>query len=311
MTLAITGASGQFGRRAAELVLAHVAPSELVLITRSPAKLADFAALGVQVRAADFDHPDALANALQGVERVLMISTDAVGAHRTRQHENALQAMRQAGVQQVIYTSFIGAGLENPAISAREHGVTEAMLQGSGMAWTFLRDSQYSEAMALFAAPGALASGVWLAASGEGRIGLVSREDCVAAAAVVLASPGALHAGKVYNLTGPEALSYRDCARLATELAGRPIAYTVCSDEEKLAFFDSLGVPRVLVEGEPFNSPIPWPSEEMVSFERGIREGWFDLVTDDFEHITGRKPRSLREVYEAHAAVIRGAGAPA
>lgn len=306
-TVAITGASGQFGRRAAELVLEHVAPADLVLITRNPARLADFAARGVQVRAADFDHPEALTAALQGVARVLMISTDAVGAQRTRQHETAIRAMRAAGVAQVIYTSFVGAGAENPAISAKEHGLTEAALRDSGMAWTFLRDSQYSEAMALFAAPGALASGQWLAASGEGRVGLISREDCVAAAAVVLAGATAQHGGQVYHLTGPQALSYRDCAELATELTGRPIAYTACSDEAKLAFFDSLGVPRVITEGVPIEGPIPWPSEEMVSFERAIREGWFDLVTDDFERLTGRKPRSLREVYLQHEQVLRGA----
>lgn len=305
MTVAITGASGQFGRHAAELVLAQLPASEVVLLTRNPAKLADFAARGAQVRQADFDHPQQLTSALTGVARVLMISTDAVGANRTRQHQTAIEAMRQAGVQHVIYTSFVGAGTDNPAISAKEHGLTEGMLQASGMVCTFLRDSQYSEAMALFAAPAALASGGWLSAAGEGRIGLVSRDDCVAAAAAVLAAPSALHAGQVYQLTGPQALSYRDVAALAVELTGRPIAYQPCTDEQKLAFFDSLGVPRVITEGQPITGPIPWPSEEMVSFERAIREGHFDVVTDDVQRLTGRAPRSMREVYLQHLDALR------
>lgn len=304
----VTGASGPFGRRTAEELLKIRNPQDLILVTRRPESLADLAARGVYVRRGDFSDPASLGAALAGAERMLLVSTDAVGGKRLLQHRHAIDAARAAGVRHVVYTSFIGAEPGNPAISAGEHAATEAMLRDSGMAWTMLRDSQYAEAIVLFAAPGALASGQWLAASGEGRVALVSREDCIASAVAVLAGVG--HEYRRYDITGPEALSYRDCAALASEFGGRPVAYTVCSDEEKLHFFDALGVPRRIVGDEPVRGPIPWPSEEMVSFERAIREGHFDVVSGDVQRLTGRAPRTLRQVFETHAAALR-AGLPA
>lgn len=308
MKIVITGASGQFGRRAALMLLERVAPEDVILLTRKPAGLAEFAARGAQVREGDFDRPDALVTALKGAERMLMISTDSVGGKRLKQHRAAISAAREAGVKHVVYTSFVGAIPENPAISAIEHVATESMLRDSGMVWTFLRDSQYSEALALFAAPGAAMSGQWLSAAGEGRLAMVSREDCIACAVAAVAGSG--HENQIYNITGPELLSFRDCAALAAEFSGRTVNYQPCSDDEKLAFFDALGVPRQIVGDEPIAGPIPWPSEEMVSFERAIREGFFDILSDDVERLTGRKPRSLRQVFEQHAPAIRAALAP-
>jgi NAD(P)H dehydrogenase (quinone) len=305
MSIVITGASGQFGRRAVELLMQRLDPRELILVTRKPESLAEFAARGAQVRHGDFSEPATLSIAFAGAQRMLLISTDAVGGKRLLQHRAAVAAAKAAGVRHVVYTSFVGAVPENPAISATEHVATEAMLRASGMAWTFLRDSQYSEAIALFAAPGALMSGVWLAASGEGQIALVSREDCIECAVAVMSGSG--HENQAYDITGPELLSYRDCAALAAEFGGKPVHYQVCGDDEKLAFFDSLGVPRRIVGDAPITGPIPWPSEEMVSFERAIREGHFAVLGNDVEKLTGRKPRSLRQVYEQHAAVIRAA----
>jgi len=305
MRILITGASGPFGRRAAELLMARVDPRELVLVTRRPETLADLAARGAQVRHADFNEPATLTTAFAGVQKMLLISTDSVGGKRLVQHRTAIDAARAAGVQHVAYTSFVGAVPENPAVSTTEHVATEAMLVGSGMAWTMLRDSQYSEAMAQFAAPAALATGEWLASAGEGRIALVSRDDCIAAAVAVMAGAG--HENKIYNITGPEALSYRDCAALAADIGGRPVNYRVCSDDEKLAFWDALGVPRRIQGTEPVTGPIPWPSEEMVSFERAIREGHFDVCSGDVEYLTGHQPKSLRQVYEAHADTLRSA----
>ena len=312
MSIAITGASGQFGRRAVEQLLQRVPAADLVLVTRRPEALDVFAAQGAQVRRGDFSDPATLGPAFAGVTRLLLISTDAVGGKRLLQHRAAIDAARAAGVQHVVYTSFIGAVPGNPAISAEEHTATEAMLRDSGMAWTMLRDSQYSEALALFAAPGALMSGQWLASAGEGRIGMVSREDCIACAvAVMAAAAGSGHENQVYDITGPELLSFRDCAALAAEIGGRPVAYTVCDDAAKLAFFDALGVPRRIVGDEPIAGPIPWPSEEMVSFERAIREGHFEIVSDAVQRLTGRAPRSLRQVFEQHAGAIRAALPPA
>jgi NAD(P)H dehydrogenase (quinone) len=148
--------------------------------------------------------------------------------------------------------------------------------------------------MVQFAVPPAIAHGVWISAAADGKVGLVSREDCIASAVAVISTPG--HENTVYNITGPELLSYRDIAALAAELSGKPVEYKVVSDEEKLAMFDAMGVPRQVL-ADMSQSPIPWPSEEMVSFERAVREGFLAVRSDDVEKLTGRKPASLRDVY--------------
>ena len=305
MKILVTGASGQFGRRAAERLLEILEPGELVLVSRRPESLADFARRGVEVRAGDFDQPHSLDSAFAGIDRLLLISTDSVGAKRRRQHGNAIAALKRTGVGHVVYTSFIGASVDNPAISASEHGATEALLRATGIPCTFLRDSQYSEAIAQFVAPDALLTGRWMTATGEGQIGLVSREDCVACAVAVLTGSG--HENKVYNLTGPELLSYRQCAQLTAEYGGRPVEYIPCSEEQKYAFFDALGVPRKIEGDGPIAGPIPWPSEEMVSFERALREGYFAVLSDDVKTLIGRPPISLRQIFEQYSATIQAA----
>src|SRR4030095_14282857 len=138
-----------------------------------------------------------------------------------RPHTNAIEAAAKAGVRHIVYTSVIGAGPDNPSLAVNDHRVTEAVARQSGMACTALRDSQYTDALIEAAAPVAIASGRWLASAAEGLIAPVVRKDCIACAVAVMAGAG--HENTVYNITGPELLSYRDIAGICAEVAGKPI----------------------------------------------------------------------------------------
>src|SRR6188768_347906 len=147
MSIIVTGATGAFGRAATALLLEKVPPQELILTTRKPEQLADLAARGVQVRKADFDYPETLAAAFAGGDRMLLISTARVGT-RVGQHENAVKAAVKAGVRHIVYTSVMSADKPtNPALVKLDHRATEEIIEKSGAKWTFLRDSQYSEAI--------------------------------------------------------------------------------------------------------------------------------------------------------------------
>lgn len=293
MAIIVTGATGAFGRAAAERLLEKVGPSQLILTTRKPEQLTQFATRGVQVRKADFDHPESLADAFAGGERMLLISTPRVGT-RVGQHENAVQAAVKAGVRHIVYTSVMSADKPaNPAIVKLDHRATEEIIERSGVNWTFLRDSQYAEAIAMAVIPPALASGTLPDNCHDGQIAFVSRDDCVACAVGVLTQPG--HENKAYEITGPELLSFPKAIRMASEMTGKPIAYKPVSDHEMFIYFDSLGIPRHASD-DPAKGPIPWCSDDMVTFGRSIREGYFNVLTDHVETITGRKPRALREV---------------
>jgi NAD(P)H dehydrogenase (quinone) len=293
----VTGANGGFGRAAAARLIERMPPTELILTTRTPEKLADFAKRGAQVRFADFDDPASLRTAFAGGKKMLLISTARVGT-RVGQHINAIDAAAAAGVRHIAYTSVLGAAREdNPAIVKRDHRATEQHLERSGVSWTFLRDSQYAEAVAGAMVPGALAAGRRPDNSGNGRVAFVAREDCVACATDVLLKPG--HENRAYDVTGPELLTIEQGLAMAAEMAGKPTIHVHVDDEGMFEYFDSLGIPRHASDIVP-QGPIPWCSEDMVSFGRSIREGFFDVLTDHVEHITGRKPRPLREILLSH-----------
>jgi NAD(P)H dehydrogenase (quinone) len=289
----ISGASGGFGRQAADMLIDQVDPGQLILTSRTPAKLADLAARGAQVRHADFDDPATLPAAFERGTKMLLISTARVGT-RVEQHRNAIVAAARAGVGHIVYTSIIGAAEPgNPAIVKLDHRATEEILEESGVDWTFLRDSQYSEAIAGAMVPGALAAGRIPDNSHDGGIAFVSREDCVACAVAVLMQDG--HRNKAYDLTGPERMTVPQALALASEIAGKPIVVEPVDEEGMFRHFDSLGIPRHASD-DVIDGPIPWCSEDMVTFGQSIREGYFDERTDYVERLTGRKPKSLRAV---------------
>jgi NAD(P)H dehydrogenase (quinone) len=304
MSVIVTGASGKFGRMVTELLLERVPASELILVTRNPPSLSQLAARGAQVRSGDFDKPETLRAAFEGGERMLLISTLSVG-RRAEQHTHAINAAVAAGVRHIAYTSSGGAHADNPAIVIPDHLGTERALKASGVAFTILRDSLYIEAPLHQIAPRALISGKWVTSSGEGRTAFVAKKDCVAVAAKVLTTPG--HEDKTYEVTGPDLLSFRDVARLASEIDGRPIEYLIVSDDEMAEMLAAAGVPRHYVEGM-FTAGVGTSSvDDIVSYERGIREGYFAVQSDDVRNTLGRPPVSLRDMFIANRAALRSA----
>ena len=283
MSIVITGASGHLGRLTAELVLDHLPASEVILTTRRPEALSDLAERGAKVRPADFDRPETLAEAFAGGERLLLISTDDLG-RRTAQHRAAIEAAREAGVHHVAYTSYLNPVEKNPAVITPSHRATEKALRESGLAWTTLRHAFYAEYQVPAGAQ-AIATGQLIHNNGDGKTAYVSREDCAAAAAAVLTTEG--HEGRAYDITGPESLSQGDVAALLSEVSGRPVEAVAVDDEAFVQGLTAAGVP----------DPV---AREFASYGRAVREGYLGEASGAVENLTGRPPRSLREVFEAY-----------
>ncbi|MGH3263225.1 MAG: NAD(P)H-binding protein, partial [Trebonia sp.] len=223
----ILGASGQLGRRTSELVLGQQPADNLILVTRTPDALAHFVKRGCTVRFGDLDDPESLRRALAGADKMLLISGPDL-QRRTEQHKAGIRSAALAGVRQIVYTSGLKPEPPNPAMIAPSHYATERALAGSGLAWTILRESLYSEYQVPEAAT-ALQTGVLAHNRAAGRIAYVSRDDCAAAAAAVLSSPG--HEGVAYDVTGPEVFRASQLAALYGELGGRDVATEELDDE--------------------------------------------------------------------------------
>jgi NAD(P)H dehydrogenase (quinone) len=278
MTIGISGASGQLGRATADLLLGRIEPNELVLVTRDPAQLQAYVGRGVEVRRGDFDDPASLRDAYHGVDTLLIISGADIG-RRIAQHTAAIEAAKEAGVRRVAYTGIVNPTEANPAAAAVEHRGTEEALRASGLEWTMLRNGIYGDLTAQ-GLQQSIAAGQHVFNSGDGGTSYVTRADCAAAAAEVLAGDG--HAGKAYDVTGQEALTGYDLAALATEVSGKQVEAVPVDDE---AFVS------ILVEHAGLPEPV---AQFIASFGRAAREGQLGLVSDDFERLTGRPPAPFR-----------------
>ncbi|MEP7349822.1 MAG: NAD(P)H-binding protein [Sphingorhabdus sp.] len=301
--IVITGASGNYGRAATDKLIALGHAQDLILISRNPAKLADLAAQGCAVRYGDFDKPETLLESVQGADRMLLISGTRVGA-RVVQHKAAIDAAVAAGVQHIVYTSFVDVSPENPAVVTLDHRETEDLIKASGMKWTMLRDAHYADAMILNAGPGFIASGVWMTSTKGAKEAMVWRDDCVESAVAVLTGEG--HENKAYRITGPNRENFAEVVEMMNEIVGCAVKLVETDDDGMYAMFDAMGIPREPVDDQSI-AGIPWNSDDMVSFERSIREGWLDICTGDVEMLTGRKPRSVRQMIEKNAEFLRSA----
>lgn len=272
MTIVISGASGQLGRRTAQF-LSDL--DDVVLVTRTPDAVAD---LGAEVRHGDFDQPDTLPAAFAGGDVLLLVSLPTIGA-RVEQHKAAIAAAAEAGIRRIAYTSIVNPGPENPAVVAAEHRATEEAILASGLEYTFLRNNIYAD-LQHASAQAAIDSGRLVTNAGDGRTGYVTREDCAAVAAAVLRGDG--HANQIYDVTGPETLDANDLAALYSELGGKPIEVVHVDDAAYAAgLVEHAGMPQAVAEA-------------YATFGAATRAGVLDVRTDVVERLTGRKPTSLR-----------------
>ncbi|HFD7174556.1 TPA: SDR family oxidoreductase [Morganella morganii] len=241
--IAITGATGLLGQHVIENLLQTVPAGQIVAIVRNPAKGASLSRKGISVRQADYNDEASLIRALQGVEKLLLISSSEIG-QRVTQHRNVINAAKSANVKFIAYTSLLHADT-SPLGLHTEHVETEKMLADSGIRYALLRNGWYTENY-LASVPAALEHGVFIGAAGEDKIAFAARADYAAAAACVISEDG--HAGKVYELAGDEARTLSHLAKELTEQSGKNVVYQNLSQADFVAALKNAGLPDELSE---------------------------------------------------------------
>ncbi len=199
--IVVTGATGQLGHLVIASLLKKVPASNIVAAVRNVEKAKDLAALGVQVRHADYNQPASWDAALKGADKVLLISSSEIG-QRARQHQSVIDAAKRAGVKLLAYTSILHADT-SPLGLAAEHRETEAMIRASGVPYVLLRHSWYTENYTM-GIPGALAHGAVYGCAGDGRISSATRADYAEADVAALTAEN--QAGRIYELAGDTSL---------------------------------------------------------------------------------------------------------
>jgi NAD(P)H dehydrogenase (quinone) len=292
-TLLVTGASGQLGRLVLDALLASgkVAPAGIVATTRDTAKLADYAARGVTVRAADFDDPASLDAAFAGATKVLIVSTDALDqpGKRLTQHTAAVAAARKAGVKHILYTSMPQPD-DSLVTFAPDHLGTEEAIKATGIPYTILRDGWYAENL-FMSLPHALETGAWYTSTGEGRIAHITRADTAAALAGALLKAG--DESRTYTLTGTKSRTAEEIAAVVSAATGKQLKVVHVTDAQLAEGLKAAGLPEGFIP-------------TIVSFDANTREGKIAAVTGDAEALSGRKPTSFEDFVAASKAAFLG-----
>jgi NAD(P)H dehydrogenase (quinone) len=275
--IAVTGATGQLGR----LVVRHLADlgAPMRLLVRDPARAPQIA--DAEVVAAEYEHPLTLRAALDGVKTVFLVSAHEA-ADRMDLHRSVVATIAEAGVERVVYTSFLGAAPKASFSFARDHALTERAIREAGLQLTALRDGMYGEY-----APLLVQDGVIRGPAADGRVAWVAREDIARVAATVLTTDG--HEGQIYDVTGPEAITLAETAEVLAEVSGRPVRYEPETIEQARAS-------RSYAED--------WEIDGWVGTYVGIATGEMGVTSHSVELLTGRRPWTLRELLHAEPELI-------
>jgi len=271
--IAVTGATGQLGGRVARRLAAAGVPQRLLV--RDPERAPQLP--GADVVRAPFGDGGAVRQALAGLDTVLMVSASET-ADRVDQHRTFVDAAAAAGVGHLVYVSFYGAAPDATFTLARDHWATEQHTRASGVPFTSLRDNLYADFLPQMVGT----DGVIRGPAGDGRAAVVAQDDIADAVVAVLRDPGA-HAGRVYELTGPQALTLAEVAAVITTVTGRPVSYVQETIEEAYASRASYGAPD-------------WQLDAWVSTYTAIADGSLATVTTAISELTGHPATQLEQV---------------
>lgn len=282
MQIAVTGATGHLGGLVVESLLARgVDPGNITAIVRNESKAADLAGKGVQLGIAAYEDEAALTAALQGVDRLVLVSGSEVG-QRLAQHTNIINAAKAAGVKFIAYTSLLNLDTSELGL-VPEHRGTEQLLADSGIEYALLRNGWYWENYAS-AVDSGRATGKFFGAAGSARVSGAARRDYAEAAAVVVTSED--QGGRIYELAGSPSLTYQGIADEVAKVIGSDVTYVDQSVDEYQATLEGFGMPAPMAAGYAQMDPI-------------IARGALCSESTDLQDLIGRPSTTVAEALGA------------
>lgn len=280
----VTGATGQLGQIVIEKLSEKIPTNQIAALVRDASKAEHLIAKGVNVRVGDYQNNESLLAAFQGIDRLLLISSNDFN-DRLGQHKNAIDAAVKAGVKHVFYTGVTMNNINSSPLKPllEEHYLTEDYLKASGLSYTFLQNSLYAEVIPMFLGENVIETGVFFPA-GEGKVAFALREDLGEATANILVSEG--HENQTYNLTGSEVISFAEVAAILSELSEKAVSYINPESEVFEGTLKQFGLPEPIIQMS-------------VMFAAGIKNNDFNKTYDSLERFLGRKPTNIRTYLKA------------
>ncbi len=282
----VTGAAGNTGSEVTRLLALKGVRVRAML--RDPEKASRFAGSSVEPVIADLENPSSLDPALKGIDKVFLVSS--VDPRVSLLHGNLIEASKRAGVKQIVRLSALGAATNSPAQILKWHGEVDERLSRSGLSFSILRPHSFMQN--ILAHRGTIQSdgSIYLPAR-EGKIVAIDARDVASAAVAVLTSEG--HSGRIYDLTGPELLSFADMAEKIGRAIGRTVTYTDVPVEAAREAMLAAGRPEYLVDGYI----------ELLGLYAG---GAMQDITQTVQKLTGAPPQSFDTFAADFASLFAG-----
>lgn len=275
----VTGATGHLGKATIEHLVQRTSANQHVAFARDESKAKDLLAKGIEVRYGNFDDVDSLDKAMQGIDKVLLIST--VDHHRYQQHRNVVDAAKRAGVTHIGYTSAAIQEVSTSLVKSHleSHFQTEDHIKESGLSYSIFRNTLYADIIPMYVGEKVFERGIYLPA-GDGKVAYALRSEMGEAMANALLQSS--EQNNTYELTGNVLYSYHDIAQAFSHMAGKTVTYT---DADASTFPDKLrqlGLPdRTIAIAS--------------GFAADIKNHQYEFMTNDLERLLGRKPANLQE----------------
>ncbi len=281
----VTGATGHYGTQAIKHLLKKgVAAASIVGLVRAQTENQWLSQQGVLSKFGDYTNYESLVKAFEGIDKLLLVSSnDKEIDNRTTQHLNVIKAAQNAGVKQIVYTSFVRkTPFEDSVIAPflASHVKTEQTIKESGMAYTILQNGIYQEMIPLFAGEKVAETGIIMLPAEKGKASWVLREELAEAAAYTLTTEG--HENKTYPLTNIKAVGFDDIAKEITHILGRHIAYQSPSTEEFSAMLRKFGIPDLYIG-------------MFTMWGTALAEGMMDVEDTSLASLLGRKPTTVQQ----------------
>ena len=281
----VTAANGRLGQAIMRALLRKTSADCIVAAARDPEKIVKAAAQNIQCRRADYDDPSTLRPAFANIDTLILVPSPAPVTQRIQQHRDVITAARSHHVGTIVFVSFMDARADSPLPYAHIFADTEQALAESTLSWTNMRMPYYIDNL-LYWLPESLETGNIVSSAGGGRMPYVTQADLAESIATV-ATTTEQHAGKTYELTGPESLNYDDLAMLASDIYGKPVTYMALSAEEYQQSLRQSGATESRIE-------------IALGLAAAIKEGAFDRVTSHVEQLTGHVPESVTTFFKRH-----------
>lgn len=275
----VTGASGNVGGMVLQKVLQSGAPVSAMYRSETDAKSAPQRARAV---IADFTDKKSLRHAFEGVDALFLVCSPI--PQLVEFETNAITVAKEAAVKHIVYNSAGGAGRWNKSFP-KWHTEVERALQASGVAYSILRPNTFMQNITAFFAGTIQSQDAFYSSMGHSRVSLIDVQDIADVAAALLASNPR---NQIYELNGPEALTYYEVAERISKVCGRTIRYVDIPMADQKKAMLAMGMPE-------------WQAQALLDLQEFYVEGNGGELTNDVQQITGHTPRNLDQFLATNA----------